>query len=372
MKLAALIKKEFLRFFRDPRLIVTMLLPGILIFVIYSIMGSVMWNEEPTDYSFNVLVCGSSQATNVLSEAIGENGWTVSYEEVTAEGLDGAKAAVEQGEKTALLVFSENFDEAAERGVEIYFRADSDEGYVFGAYATEFLRAYSMSFPVTVYNFESEQNAGTSVMQSLLPFLIVVLIFSACMSVTIESVAGEKERGTLATVLVTSVKRSHIALGKVIPLACIALIGAASSFLGVILSLPKLMGTSIGAFAGGYGFVEILFLFLLITSITPLIVAAISTVSTYSKSVKEAAGYTSTFMILVMILSLLAAFLSGFGAWVVAVPVFNAVAVMQEILAGTVVVWKTLVSVGLNLVYTAGLVYLISRMLSSERIMFGK
>ena len=372
MKLAALIKKEFVRFFRDPRLIVTMLLPGILIFVIYSIMGSIMWKEEPEDYSFDVLVCGNSVVTSVLSEAIGENGWTVEYEEVTAEGLDGAKAAVEQGEKTALLVFSDGFDESAERGVEVYFRVDSDEGYAFGAYATELLRAYSMSFPVAVYNFESEQTAGLSVMQSLLPFLIVAFIFSACMSVTIEAVAGEKERGTLATVLVTSVKRSHIALGKVIPLACIALIGAASSFLGVILSLPKLMGTSIGAFSGSYGFVEILFLFLLIMSMTPLIVAAISAVSTYSRSVKEAAGYTSTIMILVMVLSLLGTFLSGFGAWVVVVPVFNAVTVMQEILVGTVVVWKILVAVGLNIVYTAGLIYLITRMLSSERVMFGK
>ena len=35
MKLLALMKKEFLRFFRDPRLIFTMLLPGILICLIW-------------------------------------------------------------------------------------------------------------------------------------------------------------------------------------------------------------------------------------------------------------------------------------------------------------------------------------------------
>ena len=44
MKLLALMKKEFLRFFRDPRLIITMLLPGILIYAIYSLIGSFVNN----------------------------------------------------------------------------------------------------------------------------------------------------------------------------------------------------------------------------------------------------------------------------------------------------------------------------------------
>ena len=45
MKLLALMKKEFLRFFRDPKLIVSVLIPGVIIYVLYSVMGAVMWTE---------------------------------------------------------------------------------------------------------------------------------------------------------------------------------------------------------------------------------------------------------------------------------------------------------------------------------------
>lgn len=51
MKLLALMKKEFLRFFRDPKLIFTMIFPGVLIYAIYSIFGGVMWDKEKTTIS---------------------------------------------------------------------------------------------------------------------------------------------------------------------------------------------------------------------------------------------------------------------------------------------------------------------------------
>ena len=82
------------------------------------------------------------------------------------------------------------------------------------------------------YDFSAPTDFAVNMMSGLLPFIVVIMIFSSAMSVTLESVAGEKERGTLATILVTSAKRSHIVFGKVIPLSCISSIGALSSFFG--------------------------------------------------------------------------------------------------------------------------------------------
>ncbi len=221
-------------------------------------------------------------------------------------------------------------------------------------------------------DFAEAADIARGVMAGLLPFLIVVFIFSSCMSVTLESVAGEKERGTLATILVTSARRTDIALGKVLPLSCVSLIGAASSFLGVVLSLPTLMGISVDVAVAGIGALGYILLFLLIISVVPLIVSAIAPFSTLSRTVKEASGYTSMLMILMMVLSIVTAFVQGIGGWVVAVPVLNAVAAMQGVLTGAMEIWKCLVSFGLNLVYTALLVFVIARLLSSERVMFGK
>ena len=82
-----------------------------------------------------------------------------------------------------------------------------------------------------------------------LPMLLMIFLFSGCLSVAPESIAGEKERGTIATLLVTPVKRSSIALGKILALSIIALLSGASSAVGTILALPKLMGPA-GALSG--------------------------------------------------------------------------------------------------------------------------
>lgn len=386
MKIATLIKKEFYRFFRDPRLIVTMLLPGILIYVIYSLMGNMIFSEKK--YDFTVYVEGESRIVALLEEGVAATeGMTITI--MTPENREDALREVKENKATALVSFSENFDEIVENykpadgtapQVRVYYNSASEAGMAFYAMTTQILESYERSlankFDVNagdeVYDFGGADGVGMNVMSNLLPFLIVIFVFSAAMSLTLESVAGEKERGTLATVLVTSVKRSHVALGKIVPLSCISMIGAASSFLGVILSMPKLMGSSVGSVVSGIGFLGYLFLFLLILSVVPLIVSAICVVSTYAKSVKEASAYTGVIMIFVMVLSLTSLFLGGIGDWIVAVPLLNAVSCMSTILTATYSVWKCLVTVGVNLAFTALVVFAMAKMLSSERIMFGK
>lgn len=386
MKLLALMKKEFLRFFRDPRLIVTMLLPGILIYAIYSVMGTFM-HEEPV-YEYKVLLSGESQAYERIEAAIGlaDN---MKLETERTDDREGAKEKVQNGEATAFIVFAPDFDEkvaaydpAGEESAplaEIYYRsgdADSAAFYnlfvgVMNAYEETLSNKFDINASGERYDFSDAESVVADVMSGLLPFIIVIMIFSSCMSVTLESVAGEKERGTLSTILVTSAKRSHIALGKIIPLSCISVIGAVSSFLGVALSMPKLMGASLGVL-GGYSFLSYFMIFLLVVGIVPLIVSVISVVSTYSRSVKEASGYTSIVMILSMVLSIAVNFVTGIGDWVVAIPLLNAVVAMNRVFTHTAPVWLPFTAFAVNLVYTALLVLAVAKMLSSERIMFGK
>ena len=385
MKLIALIKKEFLRFFRDPRLIITMLLPGILIYALYSIMGALMQEEQHHD--FKVLLAGESQSFAMVELVIQQDESMTLTIERTEDILEGLNS-VADGKATALVVYEPGFDEkvalydplSGEEApkVAIYYRSADSESLLFYNLFSSTMDAYeeklSNKFDLITggdYDGLDESDIVMDVMSGLLPFLIVITIFAACMSVTLESVAGEKERGTLATILVTSVKRSHVALGKIIPLSCISLIGAASSFLGVALSMPRLMGASLGIL-GGYSFLSYLMIFFLIVGIVPLIVSLLSVVSTLSRSVKEATAYTSILMILFMVLSIAVDFISGIGNWVVAIPLLNAVVAMNQVFTRTAPVWLPFTAFAVNLFYTALLVFAVAKMLSSERIMFGK
>lgn len=368
MKLCSLMKKEFHRFFHDPRLIVTMLLPGILIFLLYTFIGDISHSDQKR--AFKVYLSGESAVVGFLEQQIVEAGDEVEW--LPLDDEEAARAEIEEGEATAFLSFTENFDLFGEGArVGIVYDSGSEDGTYFYSLASSVLIGVGMRFSIDVETVKADEAVGAEFLSTLLPMLIVCFIFSACMSVTLESVAGEKERGTLATILVTSAKRRDIALGKILPLSCISMIGAASSFLGVALSMPKLMGVSLGAL-GGYSVWSYLLVLLLMISIVPCIVALISTVSALSRSVKEASGYVSVLMILFMVLSLVTGFLPAIGDWGYAVPVLGAVIAMQKILAGGLLVWQSFLAVGVNLLFTALLVFLMTKMLSSERIMFGK
>ncbi len=374
MKLVALMRKEFHRFFHDPKLIITILIPGIVIFMIYSLIGGIVGDatNAPKTYDYKVYRSGSSAILGSIEQIVSKSGSKITWLEVNDP--KDAVAAVEKGDASAYISFSENFDSFAEGAqVDIYYSSSDDgAGETFYSLASGVLQSYGMRFALIPHTVFNEEDIVKEIWGGILPMLVVTFVFSACMSVTLESVAGEKERGTLTTILATSVKRSHIALGKIIPLSCIAVLGATSSFLGVTLSLPKLTGLSFGSFAASFGFLSYFFLFLLIVSFVPLIVSLITVFSAYAKTVKEASAYTGIVMLFVIVLSLVTTFVGNLGGWVAAVPVLNAVAMMQEILSGSVPVLGCLLSIGANIVYSGLLVLAISKMLSSERIMFGK
>ncbi len=367
MKLAALMRKEFHRFFHDPRLIVTMLLPGLLIFLLYSIIGSAVNGKEAKTYR---VYC--DEAPPLVVAAVGAIARENTVEWLPLEDEEAATAEIREKKAAAIVKFGTGFDPLLEGGnVEIVYDPVNEDSLSFYSTLTAALNELGRRFTVSPAPLSGVEAVGRSVMQSVLPLIVVCFIFSACMSVTLESVAGEKERGTLSTVLVTSVKRSHIALGKILPLSCISMLGALSSFLGTALSMPKLMGVSMG-FLGGYSAWSYVLLCLLILSAVPLVVSLIALVSTLSRSVKEASAYTGVVMILVMVVSLVSAFVPTIGDWAVALPILNATVQMQGILGGRLPVWQSLVSVGANLLYTALLVVVITKLLSSERVMFGK
>ncbi len=223
------------------------------------------------------------------------------------------------------------------------------------------------------YDMASDAGIIGKMLSGLLPMLIMTFIFSGCSGVAPESIAGEKERGTIATLLVTPVKRSALALGKVISLSIIALLAGVSSFLGTILSLPKMMGDEVDLNVVSYSISDYLLLLVVIISTVLVMVSIISIVSASAKSVKEATTMMAPFMIGVMLISILpmlGADIGGKAAY--AIPLFNSVKAMSAIFGFKTDIVMALVSVGVNLVATGLLVTVLTKMFDNENVMFGK
>ena len=88
MKLIALMKKEFARFFGDYKLLITMILPGLLIYIIYSVMGSVMFGGEEEAYRLRVYVEGESAIVSTVESAASANGWETEMLSWSEAGID--------------------------------------------------------------------------------------------------------------------------------------------------------------------------------------------------------------------------------------------------------------------------------------------
>ena len=386
-----IISKEFARFFKDRRLVLgTLLLPGLLIFLLYTLMGSVLYDDSHT-YTVKAVHLSPTFAQIFAAEE-GEEP-SVRFEEIDASEAEAAKEEILAGNCDALIVFTEDFDAILAGGsyappggedtpnVQIWYDASSGNSssvYSLMRSALDTLEdnisnRFDVNSPAAGGgSLTSGEEAATSFYAQLMPFLILTLLFSGCMGVAPESIAGEKERGTIATLMVTPVKRSELVVGKVVSLSVISALSAISSFIGTFLSMPKLMGGNIGDLFAAYSAWEYLALFAVMLSAVLLIVSLISILSSLAKSVKEATTYSVPLMIVVMLVGLSSMLFTTSVPAAHLIPIFNCVQVMSAIFAGNFSAVNLLIALGSNLVYIVLLVFALARMFKSERIMFNR
>ncbi|HIU59434.1 MAG TPA: ABC transporter permease [Candidatus Scatosoma pullistercoris] len=381
------IKKEFSRFFRDKRLVLSLILPGVLIYFIYSFLGDgILSNVGGTDenYVCQVYTVNMPDAFKTPFESLEK----MQLHEISADEADEHRQAVADQEEDLLVVFPENFEEdynAVLAGtstelprVNVYYntvRTEGTQAYtLFAGVLSVFQQQVTPYFLSDVQDLASEKDMTGMIFSMIAPMLVLMFLFSGCMAVAPESIAGEKERGTLATMLVTPVRRSHIAAGKIIALSTLSLLSGLCSFLGIILSLPKLMGAAGSLSAAVYTIGDYAMLLGIVLSSVLVIVALVSVVSAFAKSVKEATAMIGPLMILVMLLGVSTMFSSGSTGsylWYL-IPLYNSARAMNGVFSFAASPVAVLITVVINVVAAVGLAFLLAKMFDSEKIMFNK
>ena len=381
-------KKEFDRFFKDRRMVVsTLLLPGIMIYFVYSIMGTAMGSQFMTEeeYVYKVEVVNMPTTMEaVLTEDVFD------VTKVDAIDFDSLASRISDKELDLAIVFSENFDSAVasvgkeSTDIEIYYNSTvtaSSEAY---SMVTTMVNAVESSVVDIIkinmdqekkFDLSTEEEMAGFLMAMIMPMLMISFLFSGSMGVAPESIAGEKERGTMATLLVTPINRAHIAIGKILSLSVIALLSGLSSFLGVIFALPEYMASVMGDVdMQVYGVEEYSAVLIVILSTVLLIVSLISVISAYAKSVKEAGTFISPIMILSMLLGITTMFGAGDGqpSWVYFIPMYNSVQCFAAIFNFEINMLPIMITFGSNLLYAVVLCFVLTKMIGSEKIMFKK
>ena len=384
-------RKEMARFFKDKRLVLTtIILPGLMIFVMYSFMGNMMKNQfgVKEDYVAKVYVKN-------LPESISPRLDSSQFEVKKVEGDIGeSKKLVADKDIDLAVNFPENFDkEVAEYKtgegdapqVEIYYNSANEESQaaynkvydILDKYETELSNKFDVNAnEKTSYDLANKEDMTGKLFGSLLPMLLIIFIWSGCMAVAPESIAGEKERGTIATLLVTPMSRQALALGKILALSIIAFLSSVSSSVGTFASLPAMyQGMESGVNTAFYGAKDFAYLFIIIISTTILMVAVISVLSAFAKSVKEATTLISPLMVVIMVMTFLPMFSKGDSETPITLfllPIYNSILCMNKIFTFSYSNIDVLIAVAANIVYTGVLVLVLTKMFDSEKIMFSK
>lgn len=374
-----IIKKEFMRFFGDRRLLLTtLLLPGVVLYAVYSALGAVFANvmqdsSVPVAYVRNI--------PESLGEAIDEM-FDLRDTDLTDEEI---KSQLVEGDADIFIIFPENFDDLTVGSdvpdVSIYYNSAQTSSSLAYSSVVALLDAYEQSI-ANVFNINSgsdrydladSSDVSANILSMIVPMVLIMLLLSGCVAVVLESIAGEKERGTIATLLVTPIKRSYFAIGKILSLSVIAVLSGISSFLGLILSLPNLMGGMEVDFSlAAYGVLDYFGLFLVVMSTVLVLVSLLAIVSAYAKSVKEANGLIAPVMIIAVICSLVSMFVASPPMGLYFIPVLNSALCISTLMAGTFGIVPFLITMGINIVCAALLAVLLGAMFNSEKIMFNR
>lgn len=374
----AIIKKEFSRFFLDRRMVLTtLLLPGLLIYVVYTAIGSITSAIAEVPSTPAVYVQNMPES---LSDAIGGM-FEVRQQSVSDEE---AKEQIRQGDIDLLVIFPENFDELGATSGEVpsvsiyYYSAETASSSAYSmmvalldGYEQQISNVFDINGGGDVYDLADSSSVSMYILSMIVPMVLIMLMLSGCVSVVLESIAGEKERGTIATLLVTPMKRSSLAVGKILSLSVIAMLSGISSFVGLILSLPNMMGgTGVDFSLAAYGALDYIGLLLVVISTVLVFVALLSIISAYARSTKEANGLIAPVMILIMVCSLCSMIITSPSIGFFFIPVLNSALCISSLMAGTFAVAPFVITMCVNLVFAALLSVILTFMFNSEKVMF--
>ncbi|HMD61660.1 MAG TPA: ABC transporter permease subunit [Opitutaceae bacterium] len=199
-------------------------------------------------------------------------------------------------------------------------------------------------FEVRQANVAPPEKVGGNLLGGIVPYIIVLICFMGAMSPAMDITAGEKERGTMETLLCSPVARTDIVLGKFLVVLTGSLAAVVCSLVSMGATLVA-VGASIGGMAAGPGGpggaaptidpAGVLGVLAMVIPVSVLFSAVLFAVSLFAKSMKEAQSYAGP-LVFVVILPAIAGLLPGIdlNLRLAFVPILNLSLVCKEMLSG--------------------------------------
>ena len=402
-KIKSIYKKEMLDLMRDKKTMIMMVIVPLLLYplimigamvVTSFIMSDIQSSEYKVviDYDDNISteIFDKEEFENLITDSEDELEYHLNivesenaYEELMSEDID---AYVSVGETDGKIKFSIQYlssvtnsstaSDMLEDKLNIY-RRTAEAKYLSGLG----LDAEMIMNPIeTEWNDKStkEESLG-SILGSILPFLLIVSILMGAMYPAIDTTTGEKERGTLETLLTMPVKNNELIMGKFLAVATVAVISALLNLIsmggmGIYLYNMMEIADSESVNVNLVEFIPAIFVVILCVIAFALFISAITMcVTIFAKSFKEANNYLTPLLLVVMFTGYIG-FIPNieFNTLMASVPVVNICLLINNILVFKFSFTTIFVTLITNVIYAGIAIMILSKLYNSEEILFGE
>jgi sodium transport system permease protein len=392
-------KKEMTDTLRDRRTLIFMLavpiaaIPLLLIVISNLMTGQI---EKEMERTSMVLVQGMEFLPDDLrGDLNGAESFTI--EPDANSDLNDMIERVKSGEVDALMVVPRSFDKAialeSPTEIEIFY----DEAEIRSGFAVDRLDSILASFrkatisarlqqheisedvikpfDITSRNVASMKKVAGETLGAMLPYLIIIMCFMGAMYPAIDLAAGEKERGTLETLLVSPASRGEFVVGKYLVILSTGTVAALLSMVSLTFSL-NYMASGIMKFTGeilsiDFDLATVILVFMIVLPLAGIFSAILLSVSIFARSFKEAQSYITAlnmFIILPAFVSLLPGVELDYK--IALIPVVNVSMIIKEAVSGSVQ-WNYVIATFVSTnVLAAALLYLAKKWFERESVLF--
>jgi sodium transport system permease protein len=292
----------------------------------------------------------------------------------------GFDAALQTGEHKTVQIYVYEGEMKSTFGaqpIEQYFRELSETTLGERLAAHHFPQRLLKPFEVRKTNVAPPQKVSGNLMGMVIPYLIILMCMTGAIYPAVDVTAGEKERGTIETLLCSPVARAHLVLGKCLMVLTAALVTMLLSLSSTGLSFVMLKKLAFGPAHGPHtlpvtiDLSSLAAVFAIMVPMALFFAATMLAIALFSRSTKEAQSYLQPLLI-AAIMPAVASLLPGveLNSWLAFIPIVNVSLVSKEILSGTYHWGYIALIFGSTCAYAATALAVAVRLFKRETVLF--
>ncbi len=401
-------KKELKDSVRDRRtLISTIILPMLLMPVIIVGLGKLtVWQISQSEEQIAKVAVANESASADFTELLRQN----QKIEIISASAEEARTAVKNKTIDLAVVLPDDFDSGVTADRQIQLEVYQNSLNMKSSAALARLSATAVQYNqlllqsrlakqnispdvqngliLKAIEIASESELGGFGLSYILPLFIVMWAVVGGQTAAVDISAGEKERKTLESLLLTPVSRLQIVIGKFMTVSTMALtseilalgsmyavfaFGGGDLFASTVSSQSNsLVQSDASGFSFSLQFQAVIIMFLVSILLVMLFSALNLSVAIFARSYKEAQSYIGPSYLAVILPVVLVNTLPGFEPTLgyFAIPIVNAVLLFKEVLIGVYDTGHILLTIAVMIAAALFTMYIASRIYQKEKVLF--